>query len=81
MISWPIFSISKSNENSPVPLYRTGLTADNLDCRSAVAAIPEIGYEKDFLPDGSIPAMYGTDGFLSEPRWGSFKPGIMDKGR
>jgi hypothetical protein len=81
MISWPISSISKSNENSPVPLYRTGLTADNPDCRSAVAAIPEIGYEKDFLPDGSIPAMYGRDGFLSESRRGSFKPDIMDKGR
>jgi hypothetical protein len=25
-----------------------------MGCKSAVAAIPEIGYEKDFLPDGSI---------------------------
>ena len=57
MISWPIFLTSKSNENSPVPLYRTAFIADNLDCKSAVAAIPEIGYEKDSLPDGSIPAM------------------------
>jgi hypothetical protein len=28
-----------------------------MDCKNAAAAIPEIGYEKDFLPDGSIPAM------------------------
>ena len=81
MISWLISSISKSNENSAVPLYRTGLNADNLDCGSAVAAIPEIGYEKDFLPDGSISAIQGTDGFLSDSRRGSFKPDIMGKGR